>query len=30
MKLTKIIFEHWKIWMRVPEERNVVLIEVDR
>ena len=23
MKLTKLIFEHWKIWMRVPVETNV-------
>ena len=23
MKLTELIFEHWKIWMRVPVETNV-------
>ena len=23
MKLTKLIFDYWKIWMRVPEETNV-------
>lgn len=23
MKLTRIIFEYWKIWMKVPEETNV-------
>ena len=23
MKLTKMIFDYWKIWMRVPEETNV-------
>ena len=28
MKLTKLIFEHWKIWMRVPVETNVWVNEV--
>ena len=23
MKLTKMIFDYWKIWMSVPEETNV-------
>lgn len=23
MKLTKLIFDYWKIWMTVPEETNV-------
>ena len=23
MKLTKLIFDYWKIWMRVPVETNV-------
>ena len=23
MKLTKLIFDYWKIWMRVPEETNI-------
>ena len=23
MKLTKMIFDYWKIWMRVPEETNI-------
>lgn len=23
MKLTQMIFDYWKIWMRVPEETNV-------
>lgn len=23
MKLTKLIFDHWKIWMSVPEETNI-------
>lgn len=28
MKLTKLIFEHWKIWMTVPVETNVWVNEV--
>lgn len=28
MKLTKLIFDHWKMWMSVPEETNIWANEV--
>ena len=28
MKLTKLIFDYWKVWMSIPDEENIWVNEV--